>query len=89
MAEWECPLTLNWLIEIAGHLEGLSTTQLDQIDAAMPATKKVIDLIGEAKPLITKAEPIINEALKEWTIVAPTIMNLINKFGIDTNKHKT
>jgi hypothetical protein len=75
---------MSFLLSMAGHLAGLSDKQLDDIERAMPATRKLIDLINEARPLILKAEPIINEALEEWKAVAPAaddIVTLLQRQG--------
>jgi hypothetical protein len=66
----------HWLIELIGHVSGLSDAQLKQIEKSLPATKALIDLLSRAQPIIeqaqklyTEAEPLIDEAKKEWETV--------------------
>ena len=47
---------------MAGHFEGLTDAQLDQIEVAMPATKQLIELSIKAKPVLEKLLPIYNQA---------------------------
>lgn len=68
---------MNWLIEMAGHMAGLTDKQLADIERAMPATRKLIDVINEAQPLIAKAEPLINEAMVEWKMVGPAVDDIL------------
>jgi hypothetical protein len=66
------------LNEVIGHFSGLSDAQLEQIERALPATKALIDLLIKAQPffeqaqtLYTDAEPLIDQARKEWQTVGP------------------
>jgi hypothetical protein len=59
----------HWLIELVGHVSGLSDAQLKQIEKSLPATKALIDLLNRAQPIIeqahslyTEAKPLIDEA---------------------------
>ena len=62
----------HWLIELVGHISGLSDAQLKQIEKSLPASKALLDLLNRARPIIeqaqslyTEAEPLIDEAKKE------------------------
>jgi hypothetical protein len=55
----------------------LSDAQLKQIEKSLPATKALVDLLNRARPIIeqaqnlyTEAEPLIDEAKKEWGFAA-------------------
>src|SRR5215470_19123731 len=68
----------HWLIQVIGHVSGLSDAQLKQIEKSLPATKALVDLLNRARPIIeqaeklyTEAEPLIDEAKKEWETVGP------------------
>ena len=68
----------HWLIELIGHVSGLSDAQLKQIEKSLPATKALVDLLNRARPIIeqaeklyTEAEPLIDDAKKEWETVGP------------------
>jgi hypothetical protein len=68
----------HWLIDLIGHVSGLSDAQLRQIEKSLPASKAVIELLNRAKPVIeqaqklnAEAEPLIDEAMKEWQTVGP------------------
>jgi hypothetical protein len=37
----------HWLIELVGHVSGLSEAQLKQIEKSLPATKALVSTIGE------------------------------------------
>jgi hypothetical protein len=59
----------HWLIELVGHVSGLSNAQLKQIEKSLPATKALIDLLNRAQPIIeqahglyAEAKPLIDEA---------------------------
>ena len=59
----------HWLIELIGHVSGLSDAQLKQIEKSLPATKALVDLLNRARPIIeqaqnlyTEAEPLIDQA---------------------------
>ena len=40
------------LMEVIGHVSGLSDAQLEQIEQSLPATKALIDLLSKAHPII-------------------------------------
>ena len=68
----------HWLIELVGHVSGLSDAQLKQIEKSLPATKGLIDLLNKARPIIeqaqnlyVEAEPLIEQAKREWETVGP------------------
>jgi hypothetical protein len=68
----------HWLIELIGHVSGLSDAQLKQIEKSLPATKALVDLLNRARPIIeqaqnlyTEAEPLIDEAKREWETSGP------------------
>jgi hypothetical protein len=69
----------HWLIELAGHVSGLSETQLKQIEKSLPATEALVDLLSRARPIIeqaqsldAEAEPLIDQAKKEGQTVGPS-----------------
>jgi uncharacterized protein YbjT (DUF2867 family) len=73
------------LINVIGHVSGLSDGQLEQIEQSLPATKALIDLLGKAHPIIEhaqalydEAQPLIDEARKEWQTVGPAAQILID-----------
>jgi uncharacterized protein YbjT (DUF2867 family) len=75
----------HWLIELVGHVSGLSDAQLKQIEKSLPATKALVDLLNKARPILeqarnlyTEAEPLIDQAKKEWQTVGPAAQILIN-----------
>src|ERR1700722_7994400 len=75
----------HWLIELVGHVSGLSDTQLRQIEKSLPASKGLIDLLARAQPIIeqaqklyVEAEPLIDEARKEWQTVGPAAQILLD-----------
>ena len=41
----------HWLIELIGHVSGLSDAQLKQIEKSLPATKALVDLLNRARPI--------------------------------------
>jgi uncharacterized protein YbjT (DUF2867 family) len=74
----------HWLIELIGHVSGLSDAQLKQIEKSLPATKALVDLLNRARPIIeqaqnlyTEAEPLIDQAKREWQTVGPAAQILI------------
>src|SRR5262245_40955335 len=74
----------HWLIDLIGHISGLSDAQLRQIETSLPATKALIDLLNRAQPMIeqaqslyAEAEPLIEHAKKEWHTVGPAAQVLI------------
>ncbi|MCS3496163.1 uncharacterized protein YbjT (DUF2867 family) [Bradyrhizobium japonicum] len=73
------------LLEVIGHVSGLSDTQLEQIERSLPATKALIDLLNQAHPIIERvgtlyneAQPLIDQAKKEWQAVGPAVQILID-----------
>src|ERR1700690_3715150 len=73
------------LINVIGHVSGLSDEQLEQIEQSLPATKALIDLLNKAHPIIEQAralydeaEPLIDEARKEWQTVGPAAQILMD-----------
>jgi uncharacterized protein YbjT (DUF2867 family) len=73
------------LISVVGHVSGLSDSQLEQIEQSLPATKALIDLLGRAHPIVEhaqalydEAQPLIDEAKKEWQTVGPAAQILID-----------
>jgi hypothetical protein len=46
----------HWLIDLIGHVSGLSDAQLRQIEQSLPATKALIDLLNRAQPMIEQAQ---------------------------------
>jgi NAD dependent epimerase/dehydratase family len=75
----------HWLIDLIGHLSGLSDAQLKEIEKSLPATKALIDLLNRAQPIIeqaqslyAEAEPLIDQAKKEWQTVGPAAQILID-----------
>jgi uncharacterized protein YbjT (DUF2867 family) len=75
----------HWLIELVGHLSGLSEAQLKQIEKSLPATKELVDLLNRARPIIeqaqnlyAEAEPLIDQAKKEWQTVGPAAQILLD-----------
>jgi hypothetical protein len=75
----------HWLIELVGHVSGLSDAQLSQIEKSLPATKALIDLLNRAQPIIdhaqslyAEAEPLLTQAKKEWQTVGPAAQILID-----------
>jgi len=73
------------LNEVIGHVSGLSDAQLEQIEQSLPATKALIDLLNRAHPIIeqaqtlyVEAEPLIDQARKEWQTVGPALQILID-----------
>jgi uncharacterized protein YbjT (DUF2867 family) len=83
----------HWLIELVGHVSGLSDTQLRQIETSLPATKALFDLLNRAQPIIeqaqslyAEAEPLIDQAKKEWQTVGPAAQILIDVISHHVNK---
>ena len=74
----------HWFIELAGHVSGLSNSQLKQIEKALPETRALIDLLNRAQPVIeqarnlyAEAQPQIEQAKREWQTVGPAVKILI------------
>ena len=83
----------HWLVELAGHVSGLSDAQLRQIEKSLPATRALVDLLHRARPIIeqaqslyVEAEPLINEAKKEWQTVGPAAQILIDVISHHVNR---
>src|SRR5499426_2758859 len=83
----------HWLIDLIGHVSGLSDAQLRQIERSLPATKALIDLLNRAQPIIgqaqslyAEAEPLIDEAKKEWQTVGPAVQILIDVISHHVNR---
>src|SRR5579864_2005943 len=73
------------LLDVIGHVSGLSEAQLEEIERSLPATKAMIELLDKAHPLIeqaetlyTEAQPLIEQARKEWQTVGPAAQILID-----------
>jgi len=45
----------HWLIELVGHVFGLSGAQLRQIEKSLLATKGLVDLLNRARPITEQA----------------------------------
>src|SRR5258705_440673 len=83
----------HWLIELLGHVAGLSDAQLKQIEKSLPATKALVDLLNRARPIIeqaqnlyTEAEPLIDQAKREWQTVGPAAQILIDVISHHVNR---
>jgi uncharacterized protein YbjT (DUF2867 family) len=83
----------HWLIELFGHVSGLSNAQLKQIEKSLPATKALADILNRARPLIEQAqslydeaEPLIDQAKKEWQTVGPAAQILIDVISHHVNR---
>jgi len=81
------------LIELIGHTSGLSEAQLQQIEKALPRTRALIDLLKRAHPIIDQthslyieAEPLIDQAMKEWQTVGPAAQILIDVISHHVDK---
>ena len=81
------------LIDVIGHVSGLSEAQLEQIEKSLPATKALIDLLNRAQPIIEQAEklygeaqPLIDQAMKEWQAVGPAAQILIDAISHHLDK---
>lgn len=73
------------LFDVIGHVSGLSDAQLEQIERSLPATKALIELLIEARPLIeqaeklyNQAEPLIDQVRTEWQAVGPAAQILLD-----------
>src|SRR5262245_4928725 len=85
---------LKYLLnEVIGHVSGLSDAQLEQIEQSLPATKALIDLLNKAHPIIeqgqtlyVEAQPLIDQAWKEWQTVGPAAQILIDVMSHHLNK---
>ena len=83
----------HWLIELVGHVSGLSEAQLKQIEKSLPATRALVDLLSRARPIIeqaqslyTEVEPLIEQAKKEWETVGPAAQILIDVISHHVNR---
>jgi uncharacterized protein YbjT (DUF2867 family) len=83
----------HWLIELVGHVSGLSDAQLKQIEKSLPATKALIDLLNRGQPFIEQAQslyaeaaPLIDQAKKEWQTVGPAAQILIEVISHHVNR---
>src|SRR5215470_3862646 len=83
----------HWLIELVGHVSGLSEAQLKQIEKSLPATRALADLLNRARPIIeqaqslyAEAEPLIDQAKKEWQTVSPAAQILIDVISHHINR---
>jgi uncharacterized protein YbjT (DUF2867 family) len=83
----------HWLIELVGHVSGLSEAQLKQIEKSLPATRALADLLNRARPIIeqaqslyAEAEPLIDQAKKEWQTVGPAAQILIDVISHHINR---
>src|ERR1700751_583577 len=83
----------HWLIELVGHVSGLSDAQLKQIEKSLPATKALVDILNRARPIIeqaqslyAEAEPLIDLAKKEWQTVGPAAQILIDVISHHVNR---
>ncbi|WP_325630674.1 NAD(P)H-binding protein, partial [Bradyrhizobium sp.] len=81
-------LLKHLLMDLIGHVSGLSDAQLRQIEKSLPASKALIDLLNRAEPFIeqaqklyAEAEPLIDEAMKELQTVGPAAKILIDVIG--------
>ena len=80
-------------IDLIGRASGLSEAQLRQIEIALPRTKELIDLLNKAQPIIEQAhslyieaEPLIDQAMKEWQTVGPAAQILIDLISHHVSK---
>ena len=83
----------HWIIELIGHISGLSDAQLKQIEKSLPASKALLDLLNRARPIIeqaqnlyTEAEPLIDQAKEEWQTVGPAAQILIDVISHHVNR---
>jgi hypothetical protein len=81
------------LVDVIGHVSGLSDAQIEQIERSLPATKALIDLLNKAHPIIEQvqtlydeAQPLIDQARKEWQTVGPAAQILIDVISHHLNK---
>jgi uncharacterized protein YbjT (DUF2867 family) len=86
----------HWLIELVGHVSGLSEAQVEQIERSLPATKALLDLLNRARPIIgqaqslyAEAEPLIDQAKKEWQTVGPAAQILIDVISHHVNRGRS
>jgi uncharacterized protein YbjT (DUF2867 family) len=86
----------HWLIELVGHVSGLSEAQVEQIERSLPATKALLDLLNRARPIIgqaqslyAEAEPLIDQAKVEWQTVGPAAQILIDVISHHVNRGRS
>jgi uncharacterized protein YbjT (DUF2867 family) len=86
----------HWLIELVGHVSGLGDGQLKQIEKSLPATKALVDLLNRAGPIIeqaqslyAEAEPLIDQAKKEWQTVGPAAQILLDVISHHVNRGRS
>jgi hypothetical protein len=86
----------HWLIELIGHTSGLSEPQLQQIEKALPRTRALVDLLKKAQPIIeqahslhVEAEPLIDQAMKEWQTIGPAAQILIDVISHHVDKGRS
>jgi uncharacterized protein YbjT (DUF2867 family) len=86
----------HWLIELVGHVSGLSEAQLKQIEKSLPATRALVDLLNRARPIVEQAQslyaeaaPLIDEAKKEWQTVGPAAQILIDVISHHVDRGKS
>src|SRR6266403_3357273 len=83
----------HWLIDLIGHLSGFSDAQLREIEKSLPATKALVDLLNRARPILeqaqslyAEAEPLVDQAKKEWQSVGPAAQILIDVISHHVNR---
>src|SRR5215813_7738345 len=88
-----CAMLKHLLNSLIGHVSGLSDAQLEQVEQSLPATKALIDVLRKAHPIIeqaqtlyAEAEPLIDEARKEWQTVGPAAQILIDMISHHVNQ---
>src|ERR1700756_3316623 len=81
------------LINVIGHVSGLSDAQLEKIEQSLPATKALIELLNKAHTIIeqaqtlyNEAQPLIDQAEKECQPVDPAAQILIEVISHHLNK---
>lgn len=68
---------MDWIFQLAAHLAGFSDDELNRVEAALPATRKLIDIIIQAQPIIESAKPVVEQALEEWKVVGPILQMVL------------
>ncbi len=63
---------MNFLLHIAGHLEGLSDEQINRLEGDIPYIRALVAIAQKAKPLIAQA----NDTFAK---IAPDIQLLLTK----------
>src|ERR1700709_655345 len=83
----------HWLIELVGHVSGLSDAQLKQIEKSLPATRALIDLLNRAQPIIeqahglyAEAKPLIAQAKQGGQTVGPAAQILLEVISHHVNR---